>query len=167
VLYALCSVWVWVWVGVWGFEWRIHICSQLFQVKNVCASRGKGSSKKQVGGAYSAFVFCGFAPLHVFRGLIGMDMCTQVLFGANLTVPRGTLHVLVGPNGCGKVCRRLQNRLALGFRMWLRHHQPPCVNSHRNAPRRQLLQVCYPLPHLTLGGCLFGASRHCCGCWRG
>ena len=27
----------------------------------------------------------------------------QVLFGVDLTVPRGTLHMLVGPNGCGKV----------------------------------------------------------------
>ena len=43
------------------------------QVRGVTASRGKGATQR------------------------------QVLHGVDMTVPRGTLHMLVGPNGCGKV----------------------------------------------------------------
>lgn len=47
--------------------------SDAIVVKGLCASRGKGNAAR------------------------------QVLQHVNLNVPRGTLHMLVGPNGCGKV----------------------------------------------------------------
>jgi ABC-type sugar transport system ATPase subunit len=47
--------------------------SDAIVVKGLCASRGKGSAAR------------------------------QVLQNVDLNVPRGTLHMLVGPNGCGKV----------------------------------------------------------------
>jgi ABC-type hemin transport system ATPase subunit len=53
-------------------------------VQAVCASRGKG------------------------------DAARQVLRRVNLNVPRGTLHMLVGPNGCGKVCPALEGSSRLG-----------------------------------------------------
>ena len=34
--------------------------------------------------------------------LVYLKSCAQVLRGANLSIPRGTLHILAGANGCGK-----------------------------------------------------------------